>query len=85
MLDEINSFDLDSPLVCEGIVGDGCGGGRLFMIENETLIAYDPITKKKFQLLQNVLNAKEISKSACIVTIICESEVIEFDLSLFKK
>ncbi len=80
-----HGFSLDSPLICEGIVGDGCGGGRLFAVEDEILIAYDPITKEKFQLLKNVLNAKEISKSACIVRIVCEREVIEFDLSLFKR
>ena len=53
-----HGFDLNSPLVCEGIFGDGCGGGRLFIVENETLFAYDPQTKESITLLESVLNAK---------------------------
>jgi hypothetical protein len=80
-----HGFDLDSPLVCEGIIGDGCGGGRLFMIENETLKAYDPTTKESFTLLGSVLNAVSISKSACIITIVCLEREIKFDLSALKQ
>jgi len=81
----IHGFDLDSPLICEGIIGDGCGGGRFFMVENETLKAYDPITKEKFILLKNILNAVSISKSECIVSVKCLSDEIEFDLSSMSK
>ena len=80
-----HGFDLNSPLVCEGIVGDGCGGGRLFMVEGETLKAYDPTTEKSFTLLENVLNAVTISKSACIITIVCLESEIKFDLSALKQ
>ena len=78
-------FDLDSPLVCEGIVGDGCGGGRLFIVENERLFAYDPQTKESTTLLESVRNAKKISKNACIITLECENRNIEFDLSAMKE
>ena len=78
-------YDLSSPLVCEGIIGDGCGGGRLFIVENETLIAYDPQTNEKILLLKDVLQAKSISKKACIVTIECENKNIKFDLSAMKE
>ncbi|MFA5454240.1 MAG: thiamine biosynthesis protein ThiF [Sulfurimonas sp.] len=81
----IHGFDLESPLVCEGIVGDGCGGGRIFFIENETLYAHDPISKENRMLLQNIKKAKKISKSGCIVTIKCEDETMEFDLSQMQK
>ena len=74
-------FDLDSPLICEGIVGDGCGGGRLFFVENEILVAYDPETKESITLLKNVLNAIKITKNFCIITIECNDETITFDLS----
>ena len=74
-------FEIDSNLVCEGIVGDGCGGGRLFFIKDETLIAYDPLSKTEMTLLRDVKGAKRISKKACIITIECEDEKIEFDLS----
>lgn len=80
-----HGFDLNSPLVCEGIIGDGCGGGRLFIVENETLIAHDPQTKNSITLLESVLNVKKVTKNACIVTIECESQNRKFDLSAMKE
>ncbi len=80
-----HGFDLNNPLVCEGIIGDGCGGGRIFMVEDNTLKVYDPITKKKTQLMENIPTAKYISKKACIITIVCKDEKIKFDLSSLKK
>ncbi|QOP43046.1 thiamine biosynthesis protein ThiF [Sulfurimonas sediminis] len=78
----IHGFDLSSPLVCEGIVGDGCGGGRIFYVQDEKLQTFDPVTKKSMILLENVKNAQKISKSACIITIECSDQIIKFDLSL---
>ena len=52
---------------CIGIVGDGCGGDREFIVQDGVLSAYD---------------AKNISKKACIISIECENEMIEFDLSM---
>ncbi len=80
-----HGFDLDNPLVCEGIIGDGCGGGRLFLVEDEILKAYDPQTQETFTLLEPVSNAKKISKNVCIITVECEKEDIKFDLSAMKK
>ena len=80
-----HGFDIDSSLICEGIVGDGCGGGRLFMIKENKLIAYDPQTKGEIVLLGGIKMAKAISKQACIVKIVCEEKNIEFDLSALKK
>ena len=76
-----HGFDVDSPLVCEGIIGDGCGGGRFFLIEDETLLAYDPTTKSKIFLCEGIKNAKTLSKKTCMLTIECEEEVLQFDLS----
>jgi hypothetical protein len=76
----IHGFDLDSPLVCEGIVGDGCGGGRIFSIEEGTLKAYDPQSQDSTILLENIKEANSISKKACILFIKCKDEKIEFDL-----
>ena len=70
---------------CIGIIGDGCGGGREFIIENEILFAYDPQTGKNTTLLENIKGAKSISKKACILYIACENEDFEFDLSLMKR
>ncbi|MGE4396102.1 MAG: thiamine biosynthesis protein ThiF [Sulfurimonas sp.] len=80
----IDGFDLNDPLVCEGIVGDGCGGGRIFFIKNETLYAHDPLSKENRELLKNIKKAKNISKSGCIITIECQEQKIEFDLSKVK-
>ncbi|UCN00937.1 thiamine biosynthesis protein ThiF [Sulfurimonas sp. SWIR-19] len=77
----IHGFDLSSPLVCEGIVGDGCGGGRIFYVQDEKLQTFDPVTKMSMILLENVKNAQKISKSACIITIECSDQTREFDLS----
>ncbi|MFA5233187.1 MAG: thiamine biosynthesis protein ThiF [Sulfurimonas sp.] len=76
-----HGFDLESSLVCEGIMGDGCGGGRIFFIEDETLYANDPVTRENIVLLQNIKGAKKISKSSCIITIECEDGNIKFNLS----
>ena len=75
----------EDKLACEGIVGDGCGGGRVFYIDAQTLYAYDPITKESTKLLDKVIDAKNISKKACIITIECKYETIRFDLSLLHK
>jgi len=78
----IAGFNEDSPLICFGIVGDGCGGGRYFFVEDSMLKTYDPTTKDVLILKENIQNAISISKDGCIVTIKCQNEIIEFDLSL---
>lgn len=75
----------EDKLHCEGIVGDGCGGGRVFYIDDNTLYAHDPLTKENINLLDGLIDAKSVSKQACIVTIECEKETVKFDLSLLRK
>lgn len=75
----------DPSLTCEGVIGDGCGGGRLFTIEDDMLKAYDPQTKETIVLLEGIKKATCISKKACIITITCIDEIIEFDLSSMTK
>ena len=77
-------LDISSPLVCEGIVGDGCGGGRIFFVEDSTLMVYDPQTQEAIPLLDGIKQAKKIYKKACTITIECEDKSIEFDLSAMK-
>ena len=76
-----HGFDMQDDLVCEGIIGDGCGGGRIFTIKDDTLVAFDPQTQSYIELLEGVSNAVKISKSGCVVEIVCENEKICFDLS----
>ena len=80
----MGGFDLSSPLVCEGVIGDGCGGGRIFFIKEDTLFVHDPITKENRTLLTALSKVKKISKSACIITLECIENDIEFDLSTIK-
>ena len=80
----IHGSDIEDDLVCEGIIGDGCGGGRIFTIKDEKLQAYDPQTQSFTVLLEDVLNAVKIYKKACLITILCKDENIVFDLSKMK-
>ncbi len=73
-----------SRLECVGIPGDGCGGGRVFALQNGILSAHDPMSNENIILLKEIKNPKKISKSGCVITIECENEIIEFDLSLMK-
>jgi len=74
-----------NKISCIGIIGDGCGGGREFIIENNTLYAHDPLTKEDIILLKKIKGAKSILKQNCILHITCEHESFEFDLSKIGK
>ncbi len=80
-----HGFNLESPLVCEGIIGDGCGGGRVFFIENSILKTFDPKSKEILSLLEDVIDVKQISKKGCSIFMECSDEIIEFNLSSLKK
>ncbi|MDD2356552.1 MAG: thiamine biosynthesis protein ThiF [Thiovulaceae bacterium] len=66
---------------CEGIVGDGCGGGRIFFTCKDSLNVYDPITKKMMTLLQNLQEPQGISKKGCHLLFTCKQIKMIFDLS----
>ena len=68
-------------LSCYGIPGDGCGGGREFIIENDKLYALDPVTGEKITLLEGIKDAKAIAKNGCKITITCTKKELIFDLS----
>ena len=72
-----------SKISCMGIVGDGCGGGREFIVQDGVLYAYDELIQDKIILLNGIKEAIEINKKGCIITILCEEETIKFDLSTF--
>ena len=80
----IPGFSKDSPLVCEGIIGDGCGGGRFFAVAESTLFAYDPLTQERIVLLREIKDAQKITKRGCIITIECKDYTQEFDLSTLR-
>ena len=72
-------------LSVEGKIGDGCGGGRIFYIENETLYAFDPITKNSIALLQGIKDAYSIQKSGCVIMIQTKDGEVLFNLSTFQR
>lgn len=74
-------FDYNSALVCEGVIGDGCGGGRVFYIKDATLFAHDPTTNKDFLLLKNLQNAISLEKKGCLLFIGFLEKELCFDLS----
>jgi len=80
-----HGFDLDDDLVCEGIIGDGCGGGRIFTIKDNNLVAYDTQTQSYIVLLKDVRNAKKVSKKGCVISIKLADETLDFDLSTLTK
>lgn len=80
----MGGFDLNSPLVCEGIIGDGCGGGRIFFVEDEKLQVYDPFTKYVKVLFSGIKDVQKISKSGCIISLQRADDLQEFDLSTLK-
>jgi hypothetical protein len=77
----VDGFDLNSPLVCEGIIGDGCGGGRVFFMKEDSLCVYDPMSKEEFVILEDMQDIQSISKSGCIITLVSASNELSFDLS----
>ena len=77
-------YDVNSPLVCEGIVGDGCGGGRIFAVDDGCLVAYDPFSKQSLVLEKGIEGAKKVTKKGCVVIVECEDVVLQFDLQNYK-
>ena len=76
---EIKAFDPTSW--CEGVIGDGCGGGRIFFTCKDALKVYDPTTKEVMTLLDNLESPEELSKKGCHLFFTCKGEKMGFDLS----
>jgi hypothetical protein len=74
-------------LVC-GVVGDGCGGGRLFIADtgNNRVIAYDPQSGRTITLMENLHNPCGIGKKGCelFVADTDAHQILCFNLSLMK-
>lgn len=81
-----DSDELQHPLdLCAGIYGDGCGGGRIFMVDsyNNAIKVYDPESKKVMTLMQELSEPSGISKKGCELFIANTNahEIVVFDLS----
>ncbi len=76
-----HGFDLSSPLVVQSIIGDGCGGDRIFFLKDATLYAYDGVSDTSLALKDGFFDVKKIEKKGCIIFLYKDNEVVEFDLS----
>jgi hypothetical protein len=79
----MDGFDIDAPLVCEGVVGDGCGGGRIFFVKDAKLWVFDPVTKEEHLLFESATGVVRIFKKGCSVFLQKEGQFLEFDLQTF--
>lgn len=75
--------------VCAGIVGDGCGGGRLFIADtfNNKVKAYFPDDHSIRTLIEGLDEPSGISKRGCALYIANSNahEIVVFDLSKMEK
>ena len=71
--------------LCAGIIGDGCGGGRLFMADtfNNKVKVYYPEDGTMMTLLENLSEPSGISKRGCELFIANTNAhtIMKFDLS----
>ena len=92
---EVKSFifdndELQHPLdLSAGIYGDGCGGGRIFIVDsyNNAIKVYNPQTNEVMTLIEGLNEPSGISKKACKLYI-CNTnahEIIIFDLSQMQR
>jgi hypothetical protein len=72
---------LNATSWCEGIIGDGCGGGRIFFTFKDTLNVYDPTTNEMMTLLENLQEPQNLSKRGCHLLFTCKQKKMTFDLS----
>ncbi|OQX60104.1 MAG: hypothetical protein B5M52_01065 [Helicobacteraceae bacterium 4484_230] len=74
-------------LVC-GVIGDGCGGGRLFIADtgNNRVVAYDPQSGRIITLMENLHKPCGVGKKSChlYVSDTNTHQILRFDLSSMK-
>ncbi len=75
--------------LCPGIIGDGCGGGRLFIADtfNNKVKAYFPYDNSMRTLLEGLNEPGGIAKKGCELFIANTNahEIVVFDLSKMEK
>jgi len=75
--------------LCAGIIGDGCGGGRLFIADtfNNKVKAFYPEDGSMMTLLEDLDEPRGIAKKGCELYIANTNahEIVVFDLSKMQK
>ena len=75
---------LENPrALVAGQYGDGCGGGRIFIVDGDAVKVYNPDDKSVMVLLEALDCPSGIDKQGCILHITQQGEapVLTFDLS----
>ncbi|MEJ2499926.1 MAG: redoxin domain-containing protein [Campylobacterales bacterium] len=72
-----------------GRIGDGCGGGRLFVADtyNGKIKAYDPIGETMMTLMEGLTEPSGLCKDGCILYIVetGKHRIVRFDLSSMRR
>jgi len=84
---EKKNVPLDSKAkdFCVGKYGDGCGGGRIFVLYEDTVKAYHIQNDEVMVIIKGMQHTKSIIKDGCVLNIETEDDVICFNLSTMKK
>ncbi len=85
-----DSDELQHPLdLCIGRYGDGCGGGRIFIVDsyNNEIKVYNPESDEVMTLIEDLSEPSGISKTGCKLFIANTNahEIIVFDLSQMQR
>ncbi len=69
---------------CVGVYGDGCGGGRVFVLYASYVKAYD-LEGGEVMIIEALEDARHISKKGCLLSIQTGVRTLEFNLSTMRK
>jgi len=77
---EKNTIDFDV-----GKVGDGCGGGRIFLLTKTNIKAFNPENQEFMSLFENLNEAESIYKKGCDLFVQEKDAKYIYNLSMMKK
>ena len=78
-------IDLGAKDFCIGKYGDGCGGGRVFVLYEDCVKAYHIQGDEVMLLVESLRDTKSIRKDGCVLKIGTEDDEISFNLSTMTK
>ncbi len=67
-----------------GIIGDGCGGGRLFILELYAVKVFDFETKEIMEIYTQAEKMYSFSKKGCDLFITTDERILKFNLSMMR-
>lgn len=70
---------------CVGVYGDGCGGGRIFVLYGTYVKVYDLEQEESFVLYEGFSQGQNINKTGCQLNIQTPLKRINYNLSTMKE